>query len=282
MRLPRSPTAAILELESSAPPMDLDRPQGSSAQPLDLPHPSSTPSRTPPGAASPLSLAELAQSSETALNVGTESANADSAAEAEPAVAAESALQSDSANDASSSVNIPSAVDKPVQHKADDKPQMVVSPLEDPTQTVAGNISGVTAVMPTEQSGHAAVVQGKIQVQGRGDRQVVEGEGQGEGQVVGGGGGDKRQVVGEGGFDTEGSQKEEEVPCTEEDLDSAMQELAQEVRYTLNSTIKWQHHIKCVASLFTACLVWLMMWSKMSTLLTLLHEAAPRRQLNNR
>ena len=256
MRLPRSPTAAILELESSAPPMDLDRPQGSSAQPLDLPHPSSTPSRTAPGAASPLSLAEVAPSSETALKVGIESANADSAAEAEPAVAAESALQSDSANDASSSVNTPSAVDKPVQHKADDKPQMVVSPLEDPTQIVAGNISGVTAVTPTEQSGHAAVVQGKIQVLGRGDRQVVEGEG----QVVGGDGGDKRQVVGEGGSDTEGSQKEEEVPCTEEDLDSAMQELAQEVRYTLNSTIKWQHHIKCVASLFTACLVWLMMW----------------------
>ena len=241
MRLPRSPTAAILELESSAPPMDLDRPQGSSAQPLDLPHPSSTPSRTAPGAASPLSRAELAQSSETALEVGRHLTHIDSAAEAERAFAAKSAMQSGSANDASSSVNTPAAVDKAVQHKADDKPQMVVSPLEDATQAVAGNISGVTAVTPTEQSGHAAVVQGKRQVPERGERQVVEGEGQGEGQVVAGDGGDKRQVVGEGGSDTEGSQKEEEVPSTEEDLDSAMQELAQEVRCALNSTVRWQY-----------------------------------------
>ena len=229
MRWPRSPTAAALELESSAPPMDLDRPHSSSAQPLDLSHPSSTPSHPAPGPASPGSLAELAHSSGSAVKVGQqdgiESANADSAAEAEPAVAAESALKGGSANDTSASV------DKPVQHRTDDKPQMVISPQENPTQAVAGNVSGVTAISSTEQSSDAAVERGKRQVLGAGDNLVTGGEGQGEGQAIGGDGGDMRQVVGGGDSDAEASQIGDVVPSTEEALDSAMQELAQEVRY---------------------------------------------------
>ena len=246
----RSPTAAALELESSAPPMDLDRPQGSPAQPLDLPQPSSMPSFPAADAASPLSLAELAQSSEahknpdphdmgtasesamaskagSAMKVGqaiaTESANAESAAEAEPAVAAESALKSGSANDTSALMSPPASVDKPVQRTTTDKqPRGVVSPLDKPTQAVAGDASVVTAVRPTEQSGHAANVQSK--------RQVLGADVQGERQVLGEDGGGERQVVREAGSDAEGSQKEEVVPSTEDDLDSAMQELAQEVR----------------------------------------------------
>ena len=266
MRWFRSPTAAALELESSAPPMDLDRPQGSSAQPLDLPQRSSTPFFPMPDTATPLSLAELAQLSEvsttpdahdlgtasesamasnaeSALNVGqadgTESANAESAAEAELAVAAESALKSGSAKDTSALMKPPASVDKPVQHTThDEQPRVVLSSLDNPTQAVGGDASGVTAVRPTEHfssldnptqavggeaSGVTAVrptVLSSRATDVQGERQLLVADGGGKRQVLGGDGGGERQVV----------------PSTEEDLDSAMQELAQEVRYVPSNT----------------------------------------------
>ena len=246
--------AAALELESSAPPMDLDRPQGSSAQPFDLPQRSTTPSFPAPDAAIPLSLALLAQSPEVSMNsdahnlsTASESAMASnaesaltvdqedathSAAEAEPAVAADSALTSGSATDTSALKSPSASMDKPVQHKTDDeRPRVVISPLENPTQAVNDTAYGVMAVRLTEQSGQDADVQGEGQVLGSGERQVGGGEGRGEGQVVGEDGGSERQMIGGGGSEAEGSEKEGVVPSTEEDLDSAMQELVQEVRY---------------------------------------------------
>ena len=262
MRWLRSPTAAALELESSAPPMDLDRPQGSSAQPLDLPQRTSPPSIPALDAASPLSLAQLAQSSEVCMepdahSLGTASESAvasnaesavtvdqedgtESAAEAEPAVAAASGLKSGSPTDISASVSPSAPADKPVQPD-DEQSRVVISPQEHTTQAVAKDASAVTAVRPTEQSGQNADVQGERQVLGGGERQVGGGEGQGEGQVVGGDGGGERQVVRGGDSDTEGSQTEGVVPSTEEDLDTAMLELAQEVRYVALTSHQNQH-----------------------------------------
>lgn len=265
----RSPTAAGLELESSAPPMDLDRPQGSSGPLLGLPQRASTPSYATSESASPLSLAQLAQSPELSMDLaasdlttasalnseevvksatsnaesavtgqqedGAESPNDESSvqatsAEAESAVAAESALKPGLADDTPASVDSPAVVNKPMQQRTDDTPETVVSPLEKPTQAVIGDASGPKAVTSTEQFDHAGYAQGNMEVlgdDGGGERQALGGAGRGEGHLEG-----------EGGSGAEGSKVEEAEPLTEEDLDSAMQELEQEVEYAplFNST----------------------------------------------
>ena len=261
----RSPTAAGLELESSAPPMDLERPQGSSLPPLALPQGSSYPTTN---SASPLSLAQLAQSPDLSMDLaaynlstasamdseevgksvtspnvesavtgqqedGAEASNNESSndessakamsAETESAVAAESALKSGSAGDTPESVDSPAVVDKPVPQRTADKPETVVSPLEKPTQAVSGDASGPKAAMSTQQFDRAGYAQG--------DREVLGDDGGGERQVLGGDGRGEGHLKGEGSSGVQGSKSEEAVALTEEDLDSAMQELAQEVEY---------------------------------------------------
>ena len=260
---PRSPTAAALKLESSAPPMDLDRPQGSLAQPIDLSQRSSMPSYL--DADGTLSLTELAQSPkasttsnadrdsstasameskvvnvsaaasdvESAPKLGADSAEAESAeaesaaeatstAKAEPAVAAESALETGPAVDTAELMDRPAAFEKPVQHGTDDDVAGSVKPLLDPIQDQAQDASVLASdrsAMPSDRA-----------EDGQDEMQVLRGDVSGGKQVVGG----DRQLLGGGGYDTEESQKEareEMMPSTEEGLDSAMQELAQEVRF---------------------------------------------------
>lgn len=273
---PRSPTAAALKLESSAPPMDLDRPQGSLAQPLDLSQRSSTPSYL--DADGTLSLTELAQSpkvstsanadhdSSTAFamqseavgvpavasdigsapKLGAESAKAESAkaesaaeatstAEAEPAVAAESALETGPAVDTAELMGRPATREKPVQHGTADDVAGCVKPLLDPIQDQAQDASvsaSDRSAMPSDRA-----------EDGQDERQVLRGDGPGEKQVVGGDRQGERQLLGRGGYDTEGSPKEareDMMPSTEEGLDSAMQELAQEVRFVRFASTKIQ------------------------------------------
>ena len=255
---PTSPISAASKLESSAPPMDLDRPQGSSAQPLDLPLdlPRHSPVLAYPApdadsTSAMAELAELAQSSEPsstdpdvlpgslkaavatepeALNQpalgssdaespqklheaqSTDAESAAEATEAEPAVAAESASRTEAAGGEPKTT-----LDEPVQLAAADKPPGRTNPLQDAIPSAAVDASGIAAGRRIEPSAHAGDKQN--------ERQVVRADGQGERQVPEGA---------DSGAEARDMEAGEEVlPWTEEDLDTAMQELAQEVRYSI-------------------------------------------------
>ena len=256
--------------------MDLDRPQGSSAQPLDLPQRSPVLAYPAPDAHSTSAtaeVAELAQSSEPsstgpdvlpgsltaavaldpeALNqpaLGssdaespqklheaqfTDAESAAEATEAEPAVADESALRTEAAG----GKPMPT-LDKPVQLEAAGKQQGLINPMQDAIPSAAVDASGIAAGRLIEPPAHAS--------DGQNERQVVRADGQGERQVPEG------ADSGAEGRDMEA--REEVLPSTEEDLDTAMQELAQEVRYsicpacvlagtdTLNTTDRKEAHL---------------------------------------
>lgn len=248
IRRPQSPIAAALKLESSAPPMDLDRPQGSSAQPLDLPQPSPVLTSPAPDANSASTLVELAQSSKPfpgpkgvvgslravvaiepeALNQSAmassdaesvvkhdearpaEAESAAEATEAESAIAVEAALRSESTGG-----KLPSTLDKPVQLEAADKSQGHINPPQHSIPVVAVDASGVMPDRLTESSAHVE--------DGQKERQATRGDGQGERQDLDGAGSVEKG--------SHRGAREEVLPSTDEDLDTAMHELAQEVRY---------------------------------------------------
>ncbi|KAL3140749.1 hypothetical protein ABBQ32_005303 [Trebouxia sp. C0010 RCD-2024] len=246
IRRPQSPIAAALKLESSAPPMDLDRPQGSSAQPLDLPQPSPVLTSPAPDANSASTLVELAQSSKPfpgpkgvvgslravvaiepeALNQSAmassdaesvvkhdearpaEAESAAEATEAESAIAVEAALRSESTGG-----KLPSTLDKPVQLEAADKSQGHINPPQHSIPVVAVDASGVMPDRLTESSAHVE--------DGQKERQATRGDGQGERQDLDGAGSVEKG--------SHRGAREEVLPSTDEDLDTAMHELAQEV-----------------------------------------------------
>lgn len=245
---PRSPVPTALKLESSAPPMDLDRPQGALATPLDLSQRPPVLNEAAPIASNASAMAEPAPSSEPstgrdALSFGlktavatkpeavnqsavasdaelalkpdrAQSAEGEPAAEtteAEPAVAAESnALRTESA-----AGNPLTTLDKPVQLRTDDRSQGLVLPLQNSTSGVAVHAPGVVA----DKLAVASAPAGDEPTEG----QAKGNDGQGERQEGKGGGSD----AGRGHKEA----TEEVLPSTEEDLDGAMQELAHEVRY---------------------------------------------------